>query len=663
MTRAQDYLSESTPATIAATMPLKVPPTLPNPFIARRHAPLGNTFLNWADDDPVEENADVIEDSELHSVTPQWRHTFNQCRPGSLHIITNEDEDPFRHAPLARLSFDVDEQADIQRYSFEQNDFAQMGHLDQISVERDLPKLERELPASPTLLRNLDRISAPINKKKLRSTGAKREEPFNLQCGTTGIERNSFGKDSSMESQKKLRSTGAKREEPFNLQCGTTGIERNSFGKDSVMESRCKIPTFDDLDMYCDWTACNQKPTSLDYDNGTDDQDYLNCHFNQGCTYRTFNTFDSFDSFANDGEVADGEVDGLARSNLAARHGSDSKTQGPPLSPSGPRVQSSAQSAPKLQNNGACARYLIDQPIPEEAPKKFANQVLTESSQDLPHSKRSPKHVAKSINAQERFHEDPQCEMITRVQRFAANQTHQQISSISRQSQPVPLSSTPAQVHREGDHRREEPPMTTTNQICVPSAPPLLQAPSSLQQANLMSLLAKCQVETPITTLMIRNIPTWYTQDMLLNEWPNNNTYDLLYLPFCFRTKRNLAFAFVNFMTPEDAIAFRNRWHKQRLQQHTSRKPLDISDADVQGRFDTLQKLTKHKSCRIKNVHFQPAIFANRSRYSIDEYLSTIRSMVETVTLGADIHDETLNTIRRLMDRTLSRVSMAAPTV
>lgn len=130
--------------------------------------------------------------------------------------------------------------------------------------------------------------------------------------------------------------------------------------------------------------------------------------------------------------------------------------------------------------------------------------------------------------------------------------------------------------------------------------------------------------EKPITTLMIRNVPTWYTQEMLLNEWTNDGTYNLLYLPFCFRTKKNLAFAFVNFTFPEHAEAFRERWHKKGLQQHTSRKLLDVSVADVQGQFETLQKLTKHKSCRIRNAHYQPAIFVNDKRFTVEEYLATM---------------------------------------
>jgi len=128
-----------------------------------------------------------------------------------------------------------------------------------------------------------------------------------------------------------------------------------------------------------------------------------------------------------------------------------------------------------------------------------------------------------------------------------------------------------------------------------------------------------------MTTLMVRNVPAWYTQDMLLKEWPNEGIYDMLYLPFKFKTRQNMGFAFVNFTDPCHAEAFRLRWHKTHLSNHSAKKPLDISFADLQGRFRTLEKLTKHKNCRIKNVYFQPAIWVNQERITMEAYLDLVR--------------------------------------
>merc|ERR1712048_591454 len=119
-----------------------------------------------------------------------------------------------------------------------------------------------------------------------------------------------------------------------------------------------------------------------------------------------------------------------------------------------------------------------------------------------------------------------------------------------------------------------------------------------------------------VRTLMVRNIPARYTQDMLLKEWPNNGMYDFLYLPICINRKRNASFAFINFVSTEAALQFHAQWQKQRLEHYTARKPLDISPADVQGRDENLLQIMRNKTFRIRNIHFQPAVFNGPDRIS-----------------------------------------------
>merc|ERR1719198_810149 len=121
---------------------------------------------------------------------------------------------------------------------------------------------------------------------------------------------------------------------------------------------------------------------------------------------------------------------------------------------------------------------------------------------------------------------------------------------------------------------------------------------------------------------MIRNIPVRYTQDMLMKEWPNDEgIYDFLYLPICINRKRNASFCFVNFVSKECAVNFYKTWHKQRLQHFNTCKPLDISPADVQGRDENLLQIVRNKTFRIRNIHFQPAIFHNAVRVGMEEFL------------------------------------------
>jgi len=119
------------------------------------------------------------------------------------------------------------------------------------------------------------------------------------------------------------------------------------------------------------------------------------------------------------------------------------------------------------------------------------------------------------------------------------------------------------------------------------------------------------------TTLMIRNVPVMYTEEMLLAEWPNVDTYDFLYLPKSSSLQRNLSYAFINFTTESAAAAFQQLWQKRRLAHFSSRKPLNISIADVQGRDENLRRLKMNSSGRTK-TRCHPLIFEQGKRVQLD---------------------------------------------
>lgn len=124
---------------------------------------------------------------------------------------------------------------------------------------------------------------------------------------------------------------------------------------------------------------------------------------------------------------------------------------------------------------------------------------------------------------------------------------------------------------------------------------------------------------------MVRNIPVRYTQDMLLKEWPNEDgMYDFLYLPICIDRKRNASFCFINFVSQECANEFQRMWHKKRLLNYSTRKPLDVSAADVQGRDENLLQILRNKTFRIRNIHFQPAIFQGPERVGMEDFLEEL---------------------------------------
>jgi len=127
--------------------------------------------------------------------------------------------------------------------------------------------------------------------------------------------------------------------------------------------------------------------------------------------------------------------------------------------------------------------------------------------------------------------------------------------------------------------------------------------------------------EGPRTTLMIRNIPVMYTQEMLLMEWPYQDTFNFLYLPYDYPRRRNLSYCFVNFETEAAAVEFTDRWQKKRLAHFSSRKPLNISFADVQGRYANILQLKKKRVQRVKAMQCQPVLFHKGVRIGLEEAL------------------------------------------
>lgn len=108
------------------------------------------------------------------------------------------------------------------------------------------------------------------------------------------------------------------------------------------------------------------------------------------------------------------------------------------------------------------------------------------------------------------------------------------------------------------------------------------------------------------TTLMIRNIPNKYTQQMLLAEINRNHrgNYDFFYLPIDFKNKCNMGYAFINFIEAAHIEAFHTEFDGQKWTNFNSEKVCAISYARLQGkqamiaRFQNSSLLEKHESYR-----------------------------------------------------------------
>jgi len=127
-----------------------------------------------------------------------------------------------------------------------------------------------------------------------------------------------------------------------------------------------------------------------------------------------------------------------------------------------------------------------------------------------------------------------------------------------------------------------------------------------------------------MTTLMIRNIPVMYTQELLMREWKDAGAYDFLYVPHT--GKLNLSYGFINFLTEADAMAFRGEWHHRRLAQYTARKPLSISFADVQGLEANVEQLMAKNGRRGEARQCRPVIIKSGQHLSLTQYCAWVAS-------------------------------------
>merc|ERR1712110_962450 len=68
---------------------------------------------------------------------------------------------------------------------------------------------------------------------------------------------------------------------------------------------------------------------------------------------------------------------------------------------------------------------------------------------------------------------------------------------------------------------------------------------------NLAENFSKSNREAPPTTMMIRNIPSWYAQKAFVREFESmgfSGSYDFVYLPTDKRTHLSVGYCFVNFV-------------------------------------------------------------------------------------------------------------------
>jgi len=112
------------------------------------------------------------------------------------------------------------------------------------------------------------------------------------------------------------------------------------------------------------------------------------------------------------------------------------------------------------------------------------------------------------------------------------------------------------------------------------------------------------------TTVMVRNIPNKYNQQMLLEEVNvrHQGTYDFFYLPIDFKNRCNVGYCFINFLEPKFIIPFVREFNGQRWMSFNSEKICAVTFARIQGRAAMISRF-QNSSLLEKDNEYRPLLF------------------------------------------------------
>jgi protein phosphatase 1 regulatory subunit 42 len=116
------------------------------------------------------------------------------------------------------------------------------------------------------------------------------------------------------------------------------------------------------------------------------------------------------------------------------------------------------------------------------------------------------------------------------------------------------------------------------------------------------------------TTLMIKNIPNKYDQEMLLTtiDRKYKGTYDFFYLPIDFKNKCNVGYAFINFMDPHTIAPFYEDFNNKKWEKFNSEKVCKITYARIQGKAALIDHF-RNSSLMYEDAKCRPLIFTTYS--------------------------------------------------
>jgi len=186
---------------------------------------------------------------------------------------------------------------------------------------------------------------------------------------------------------------------------------------------------------------------------------------------------------------------------------------------------------------------------------------------------------------------------------------------------PSQLAGESAQQPRNMIGSRENVPGTTDHeeQISIQQPPP--QTTSSKPTRML---------PPGVTTIVVRNVPARLSQEQLLQLWPPDGTYDLMYLPYSYQRQRRSGLVFINMISHEAALNFAAQWHGHTIENVSGAKRLDIGVAAVQGFIMNVKHLKASNIARLRNEQFLPVAFNGTQQLDFKSLLNGLQIPVNS---------------------------------
>ena len=118
--------------------------------------------------------------------------------------------------------------------------------------------------------------------------------------------------------------------------------------------------------------------------------------------------------------------------------------------------------------------------------------------------------------------------------------------------------------------------------------------PCNKGEKNLLNLDDILSGKDTRTTVMIRNIPIKYTDEILIEALDEfKGKYDCLYMPFDYEKKGNKGYAFINFVDPLHILYFHEKFYGKKWPLFDSSKICELNSANFQGIYE-IQKHSKN---------------------------------------------------------------------